>query len=288
MRLVTYQSTRGSRAAVETCVGLVDLNSADSSIPFCMKKILAGGKGMMDRIRAASTRGVLINPAKVRLLPPVLSPEKIVAVGLNYADHAAETGATVGDEPVIFNKFPTTLSAHEQDVELPTISDQVDYEAELVIVIGTGGRNIPREEALDAVAGYTCGQDVSVRDWQKGKPAGQWLLGKTFDGCGPVGPAIVTKDEIEDISNLRIQLRLNGETMQDSNTDQLIFPIDYLVWYLSQVFTLKPGDLIFTGTPPGVGDARDPKVFIKADDVTEVDIEKIGILRNKFVAVQSQ
>jgi 2-keto-4-pentenoate hydratase/2-oxohepta-3-ene-1,7-dioic acid hydratase in catechol pathway len=160
----------------------------------------------------------------------------------------------------------------------------VDYEAELVAVIGVGGRNIPLASAAEHVAGYCCGHDVSARDWQMRKPGGQWLLGKSFDGFAPCGPELVTADELREPGKLRIQLRLNGRTMQDSNTEQLIFSVPQLVAYLSQVCTLAPGDLIYTGTPPGVGAARRPPVFLQPGDQVEVEIERIGVLSNPVVA----
>ena len=167
---------------------------------------------------------------------------------------------------------------------LPRLSDKVDYEAELVVVIGVGGRHVPKEQARNHVAAYCCGNDVSARDWQHHKPGGQWLLGKSFDSFAPFGPALTSADEVDDPGKLRIQLRLNGRTMQDSNTDQLIFPVEELIAYVSGVCTLSPGDLIFTGTPPGVGGARKPPVFLQPGDVMEVEIEQLGVLRNPVIA----
>jgi 2-keto-4-pentenoate hydratase/2-oxohepta-3-ene-1,7-dioic acid hydratase in catechol pathway len=221
---------------------------------------------------------------ELRLLPPIVNPSKILCVGLNYADHAAETGAQVGAEPVIFNKFPTALRGPGACIVLPPESSQVDYEGELVAVIGKPARRVAREHALDYVAGYCCGHDVSARDWQKGKPGGQWLLGKSFDSFAPLGPWLVTPDEVDHAADLAIQFRLNGQLMQDSRTSQLIFPVDYLVSYLSHVCTLSPGDLIYTGTPPGVGVARSPQVFLQPGDVAEVSIEGLGVLSNPVVA----
>ena len=165
---------------------------------------------------------------------------------------------------------------------LPPISQKVDFEAELVVVIGKQGRNIERSQAMSHVFGYCCGNDISARDWQKEKPGGQWLLGKTFDGFAPLGPCIVTADEIPDPHRLEIMLRLNGETMQHSNTSHLIFPIDFLIEHLSKFVTLHPGDLIFTGTPEGVGAGRTPPVFLKSGDVLKVEIEGIGTLGNNI------
>jgi 2-keto-4-pentenoate hydratase/2-oxohepta-3-ene-1,7-dioic acid hydratase in catechol pathway len=167
---------------------------------------------------------------------------------------------------------------------LPRVSQEVDYEAELVLVIGQGGRYIPPSEARRHIAAYCCGNDVSARDWQLRKPGGQWLLGKSFDSFAPFGPTLVTADEIPDPGHLAIELRLNGQVMQRSNTDQFIFGVDELVAYVSQVCTLVPGDLIFTGTPHGVGFARNPPVWLKPGDVVEVEIEKLGVLSNQVVA----
>ena len=219
-----------------------------------------------------------------RLLPPVPNPEKIICIGLNYRDHAIETGCEIPSEPVVFAKYIDAIVGHGDDIVLPTVSKQVDYEAELVVVIGKQGKHISADQAMDYVFGYTCGHDVSARDWQKGRPAGQWLLGKTFDTFAPIGPCLVTKDELPDPSNLRVQMHLNGDVVQDSTTAQLIFSIPELIAYLSQIVTLKPGDLIFTGTPPGVGVARTPQVFLQDGDVCNVEIEGIGTLTNNCVA----
>src|SRR5262249_56433602 len=175
------------------------------------------------------------------------------------------------------------VSGDGEPIRLPRVSDEVDYEAELVVVIGRGGRHIPRERALEHVGGYAVGHDVSARDWQLNKPGKQWMAGKTFDTFAPIGPELVTPDEVGDPHDLGIRLRLNGQTMQDSSTKQMIFPAPEVVAYLSQVFTLEPGDLIFTGTPPGVGFARKPPVFLKGGDVVEIEIEKLGVLRNPVV-----
>lgn len=283
MRLVTYRGERGTRVAAVVADGYVDLNDADPSLPSSIKQLLAQGDVALEKARSALVGAAPFDPGGVALLPPVPDPQKVICVGLNYADHAAESGAEVGEEPVIFNKFPTTLRAHGETIVLPAESDKVDYEAELVVVIGIGGRYIPTETALQHVAGYAVGHDVSARDWQLHKPGGQWLLGKTFDTFAPLGPELVTRDEVPDPGQLAIRLRLNGQTMQDSNTRQLIFGIEYLVSYISKICTLLPGDLIYTGTPPGVGAARKPPVFLQPGDSVEVEIEGIGLLRNKVV-----
>ncbi len=216
-------------------------------------------------------------------LPPVEEPEKILCVGLNYADHVREFGNALPEVPVIFNKAPSALNACDAAIALPKVSNRVDYEGELVVVIGKEGKDIPRSEAMEYVAGYCCGNDVSARDWQKDKPGGQWFLGKSFDSFAPIGPTLVTADEVGDPNALKIETRLNGETVQSGNTSDFIFPIDYLISYISQVMTLNVGDLLFTGTPCGVGDARKPPLYLKAGDEIVVEIEKVGTLRNLVV-----
>jgi 2-keto-4-pentenoate hydratase/2-oxohepta-3-ene-1,7-dioic acid hydratase in catechol pathway len=287
MRLVTYQSSDGPRVAGITEGAYVDLNHADPGVPHCVKALLAQGPEGLRRAAAALEAGEPLR-GPVKLLPPIPQPEKVICIGINYADHARETGAAPPNEPVVFAKFPSALRAAGDPIVLPRLSKEVDYEAELVVVIGRGGRHIPREKALEHVAAYACGNDVSARDWQKGKPGGQWLLGKSFDSFAPIGPALVTADEIPESGRLRIQLRLNGQTMQDSNTKELIFPVEELIAYISGVATLAPGDVIFTGTPPGVGVARKPPVFLKPGDVVEVEIERIGVLRNPVVGEEER
>ncbi len=284
MRLVVYQSDRGPRVAGLRDGGIVDLNEADSQVPCCVKELVAQGAEGLVRAQAALQTGTVISVQGLKLLPPVPRPEKVLCIGLNYADHAKESGMQPPSEPVVFCKFPTAVSADGEPIVLPRASGQVDYEAELVVVIGVGGRHIPVERAREHIAGYCCGNDVSARDWQLHKPGGQWLLGKSFDTFAPFGPALVTADEVGSTADLRIQLRLNGQVMQDSSTRQLIFPVEQLVAYISDVCTLAPGDVIFTGTPPGVGFARKPPVFLAPGDVVEVEIERIGLLRNPVVA----
>jgi len=284
MRLVTYQSTAGPRVAGLRDGALVDLNQADPAVPSCIKALLAQGPEGIERAREAMEKGTPVAPETVQLVAPIPRPEKVICVGLNYADHAKEGGMAVPPEPVIFCKLPTAVSTHGDPIILPRLSKEVDYEAELVVVIGIGGRHIPAEKAREHVAGYACGNDVSARDWQLRKPGGQWLLGKSFDTFAPFGPALVTADEIPDPNNLKIQLRLNDRVMQDSTTAQFIFSVEKLVSYVSGVCTLAPGDVIFTGTPGGVGFTRRPPVFLKPGDVVEVEIERLGILCNPVVA----
>jgi 2-keto-4-pentenoate hydratase/2-oxohepta-3-ene-1,7-dioic acid hydratase in catechol pathway len=267
----------------------VDLNRADPGLPTTVRGLLSLGEEGLGRAAIAMERaGIGHDPSKARLLSPVPDPRKIVCIGLNYLDHAAESGVPAPPEPVLFSKYPTALIGHLDSIVLPRVSQQVDYEAELVFVIGKAGRHIPKERAREHVAGYTVGHDVSARDWQLNKPSKQWMAGKTFDTFAPTGPELVTADEVPDPQNLGIRLRLNGQTMQDSNTRQLIFGIDELIAYLSQVMTLEPGDLVFTGTPPGVGMARKPPVWLKPGDVVEVEIDHLGTLRNSVVAEKAE
>jgi 2-keto-4-pentenoate hydratase/2-oxohepta-3-ene-1,7-dioic acid hydratase in catechol pathway len=232
----------------------------------------------------AQRPGAVTHPVTgAHFLPPIIDPQKIICIGLNYRDHAAEQNIPVPREPVVFSKFVTALTGHGRPIELPSVSNKVDYEAELVVVVGQVGRYVAESDAADHVAGYMVGHDVSARDWQKEKDGKQWLCGKTFDTFAPTGPELITADEIQDPHNLPIRLRLNGQVMQESNTNQLIFSVPKLIAYVSQVFTLSPGDLIFTGTPPGVGDARKPPLYLKPGDVAEVEIEGLGVLRNPVV-----
>lgn len=284
MRLISFQSPTGPRVAGLRDGQAVDLNQADPDVPHCMKTLLAQGPEGLARAGHALRRGGAVSLSELKLLPPVPRPEKVICVGLNYADHARETGAAIPGEPVIFTKFVSAVSCHGAPIVLPSVSTEVDYEAELVLVIGRGGRHLAPDQARSHVAAYCCGNDVSARDWQLRKPGGQWLLGKSFDTFAPFGPALVTADEIADPNNLRIQLRLNGEVKQDSSTAQFIFKVDELVSYVSKVCTLVPGDVIFTGTPPGVGMARKPPLFLRPGDTVEVEIETLGVLRNPVVA----
>ncbi|MFL6210092.1 MAG: fumarylacetoacetate hydrolase family protein [Pyrinomonadaceae bacterium] len=217
----------------------------------------------------------------LEFLPPVY-PSKILAIGRNYVDHAIEGGEAPPIAPLIFTKLANSLSAHEAPIVLPKISTQVDYEAELAVVIGRKCRRVREQDALDYVFGYTLINDVSARDLQFGD--GQWVRGKGLDGFAPLGPFITTRDEIADVHALKIEGRLNGEVMQSSNTGKMIFKVPYLIAYISQAITLEPGDVIATGTPEGVGIFRQPPVLLKAGDVFEVTVEQLGTLRNHVVA----
>ncbi|HYW72530.1 MAG TPA: fumarylacetoacetate hydrolase family protein [Pyrinomonadaceae bacterium] len=213
---------------------------------------------------------------------PAVYPGKILAIGRNYAEHASEGGSDLPPAPLLFNKLPNALSAHNAPIVLPGISEQVDYEAELAVVIGKTAKRVKEDEALDYVFGYSLIDDVSARDLQFGD--GQWTRGKSLDTFAPLGPFITTRDEIEDVQALKIEGVLNGNVMQSSNTSKMIFQVAYLISYLSQGITLNPGDVIATGTPDGVGIFRKPPVLLKDGDVFEVRIEKLGVLRNPVVS----
>jgi 2-keto-4-pentenoate hydratase/2-oxohepta-3-ene-1,7-dioic acid hydratase in catechol pathway len=285
MRFATVQASDGPRVAVLQGNQLVDLHATDPSLPRSLRQLLEAGTPASKKAEQAAQRADAVRrqASQAKFLPVIPDPPKIVCLGLNYADHAKEGGVPIPKEPILFSKYATALIGHGEAIVLPPVSREVDYEAELVIVIGKRGRNIKAGDASSYLAGYTIGHDVSARDWQLKKEGKQWMVGKTFDTFAPVGPVLVTPDEVPDPHNLPIRLRLNGQTMQDSNTTQMIFGVGAVLSYLSQVFTLEPGDLIFTGTPPGVGFARKPPVFLKAGDVVEVEIEGIGVLRNPVI-----
>ena len=217
--------------------------------------------------------------AEVQLGSPLPNPGKIICIGLNYHDHCREQGTDVPERPLLFSKFPTAITGPDSQIAWPAdVSQQVDYEAELAVVIGRAGRNIPAEQALEYVAGYMVANDVSARDVQFSDK--QWIRGKSFDTFCPIGPYLLTADEVEDPHNLAIRCWVNGELRQDSNTLEMIFKIPELLAFISRTSTLLPGDIIITGTPDGVGVFREPPVFLKSGDVVEIEIDRLGRLRN--------
>ncbi len=284
MKLATLSTSTGTRVVSVDTTGpeprFVDLVACDQSLPTSLRQLL--DEDAMHRAAAAHAVGMAEDRIVTgRLRPPVPNPGKIICIGLNYRDHARESGMKIPEEPVCFSKLANTIIGPEDSIRLPAVATQVDYEAELVVAIGKRAYRVSRTSAREHVAGYMNGHDVSARDWQIGRPGHQWLLGKSPDTFAPIGPWLVTPDEIPDPHQLAIALRLNGETMQQSRTSELIFPIDELIAYLSQLITLEPGDLIFTGTPPGVGMARKPPVFLQPGDITEVEVAGLGVLRNR-------
>jgi 2-keto-4-pentenoate hydratase/2-oxohepta-3-ene-1,7-dioic acid hydratase in catechol pathway len=222
-----------------------------------------------------------------KLLAPVI-PINILALGINYKKHGDETALSYPEQPVLFLKATTSIAGHEEPIILPAAGpDHVDYEAELAIVIGKKAKNVMPEKVMDYILGYTCANDVSARDWQFDKQKGQWARGKSFDTFCPLGPWIVTKDEIEDPNNLSISCILNGQTVQESKTSNMIFNIQEIVSNLSRSLTLLPGTVILTGTPEGVGFTRQPPLFLKTGDIVSIEIENIGTLTNRVVREDS-
>lgn len=314
MRLVTYQHegqartgallgelvidlNRGYRAALRHLGNANELAVADLRLPADMVSLLNGGEASLsaagrvvayvqERLKAGDTtlnaQGILYPADHVGLLSPVLRPGKVVCLGLNYRDHAAESGMAVPEHPVLFHKVAGSLIGQGQAIVIPRVSDKVDYEAELAVIIGKRGKYIAEADALSYVAGYTVANDVSARDLQMRTP--QWTSGKMLDTFGPLGPALVTKDEVPNPNALRIKTILNGAVLQDSNTSEMIFQVPFIVHYISQLATLEPGDVIMTGTPAGVGQSRDPQVFMKAGDSVTIEIEHLGSLTNPLIA----
>ncbi|MFE4896303.1 fumarylacetoacetate hydrolase family protein [Peribacillus butanolivorans] len=254
--------------------------------PACMKTFIERGSELRKRaeqlIEQRGNDDAKFLLSEVKFLPPIAQPEKIICVGLNYIDHCKETGMEPPSSPVIFSKYANAIVGQNDVIEIPINSKEVDFEAELAIVIGKKAKNVSEEEAIDYVFGYTIMNDISARDLQF--QDGQWLRGKTADTFAPIGPVVVTHDEVGDPHELAISLELNGEMMQDSNTSNLIFTVPQIISFLSQSMTLKPGDLIATGTPPGVGMGRNPKVWLKNGDRMNVSIERIGTLSNHVKA----
>ncbi len=278
MRIVTIKSDTATTIAIEREAGYVPVPPNEAA---SMVELIARWESLKPKLMALEQELI---PKDAQLLAPIHNPGKIICIGKNYAKHAQEMGSEPPSLPIVFSKFNSAITGPDTEVKLPKISDKVDFEAELVVVIGKRGRHISRSDAMQHVFGYCCGNDISARDWQKEKPGGQWLLGKTFDSFAPLGPAIVTVDEFTDPTAFEVSLKLNGQLMQQSKTSHLIFPIDYLIAHLSQFVTLEPGDLIFTGTPEGVGAGRTPPIFLKHGDQLEVEISGIGILRNSVVS----
>jgi acylpyruvate hydrolase len=281
MKLVTFVQSGSTRIGALVGDRVVDFSQADASLPKDMLAFLAGGKTTLAAAQKAIEGASGVPLSSVKLLAPIPRPGKIICIGLNYSDHAAETGQPIPTIPIVFSKYANTVIATGDSIVLPHVTNQVDYEAELGFVIGKTARYVKAANALDYVAGYLPVNDVSARDYQN--RTSQWTMGKTFDTFAPMGPALVTSDEIPDAGNLKISLTINGETLQDSNTNKLIFGISQLVESLSEVMTLEPGDVVSTGTPPGVGAARNPKRFMRPGDVVNITIEGLGTLSNPVV-----
>lgn len=302
MRLVSYMSDAGWRAGVLVGERVVDAEELaarakvrDVAAWSSVRSIVAQSDDELAGLAAASevAAAEIGRPlASLRLGPPVPDPDKILCIGLNYLAHQEESkegGVSAAQElpriPMVFNKFPSALIGHGGEIEPPAATRQLDFEAELAVVIGREARNVPIERALDHVAGYAPFNDASARDMQL--RSAQWAIGKGFDTSGPFGPALVTRDEVPDPQALEITGRLNGEVMQQSSTSLMIFSVAQLIEYISSAITLVPGDVIATGTPAGVGLGRKPPVWLKPGDVFEVEIDGLGTLSNTVVAPRS-
>jgi len=285
LKLLTFIAHNEIRPGVLDGGNVVDLKAAGLPVgeDGDLLQIVRGGDAMLERVREAidSPMRRTFDLDEVRLTAPLLGPSKIIAVGLNYIDHCKEAGLPVPAEPVLFSKFPNSITGPYDELSWPeAVTKEVDYEVELAVVIGRRGRNIPEKDALDYVCGYSVVNDVSARDLQFAN-AKQWDRSKSLDTFCPWGPYIVTRDEIRDPHNLDVRTVLNGREMQKSNTKNLVFNINRIIAYASQGTTLMPGDLIPTGTPFGVGFSRTPPVFLKHGDVCECEVENVGRIVNK-------
>ncbi|MFC5401277.1 fumarylacetoacetate hydrolase family protein [Cohnella soli] len=301
MKLLTFIQEGRQKLGIATSLGILHVEQAietlgsldvTSNIAATAMEAIAGGEEAVAKLsrlvnqalQSSDHSALFLNEADLILGPCVTHPNKIICVGLNYRKHAEETNSPIPQFPILFNKFNNTLSGHGHDVTLPKVSTKVDYEAELVIVIGKEAKYVSKENALDYVFGYACVNDLSARDLQL--RTSQWLTGKSCDGFSPLGPYLVTADEVGNPNDLEIRCTVNEEIRQNSNTADMIFHCDEIVSYISQYMTLVPGDIILTGTPEGVvlGYSEDKQVWLKNGDIVTVEIEKLGKLTNRMIA----
>jgi len=289
MKLITFvhdsQSRLGALLATEGGERVYDLNRLDPRLPVDMVAFLEAGQAALTLARqvladAAPDQG--LDPAEITIKAPIPRPGKIICIGQNYLAHAHESNASAPPFPIIFAKYANSVIGHLEPIVIPRAVQQPDYEGELAVVIGRRGCRIPEAEALDYVAGYMPLNDVSARDWQN--RTSQWVIGKTPDTFCPMGPALVTADEIADVQNLRLRTVIGDEVLQEGHTSLMIFSVAHLIADMSQVMTLEPGDVIATGTPAGIGAARTPPRWLRPGDVVRVEIERVGVLENPVVA----
>jgi 2-keto-4-pentenoate hydratase/2-oxohepta-3-ene-1,7-dioic acid hydratase in catechol pathway len=286
MRFVTFRKNGQTRSAlaVRTSTGLRALAPQEAyRVPQDLKGLIERGRFALQEAAAVIEQyGDPVNTQDIEFLPPVLSPGKIICVGLNYLDHTKESRFEQPSYPTLFLRVPSSMGGHEQSMIRPLCSNQYDFEGELAAIVGKGGRHIVKELALDHVAGYSVANEGSVRDFQFRSP--QWTVGKNFDRSGSIGPDFVSAEELpQGGAGLKIETRLNGEIVQCANTSEMVFDLATVISLVSEAMTLEPGDVILTGTPAGVGFARTPPLFMSAGDVIEVEVERIGILRNRIV-----
>lgn len=280
MKFLSYVDHTGQTGlAIETDQGFRGLPSNHAQYPGDLHTLICAGQAALQAGAHILTNGNVIDTADIRYLPPITNPEKIVCVGLNYRDHAAETGFEPPTFPTLFARYNSTLIGHQEHIIKPAVSDQLDFEGELVAIIGTGGKHINEANALQHIAGFSIFNDASVRDYQFKSP--QWTAGKNFDTTGAFGPYFVTADALPPgCDGINLTTRLNGQVVQQGNTRDLIFPVAQIVAICSSFMTLKPGDVIVTGTPAGVGIGRKPPLFMQPGDICTVDIDGIGTLSN--------
>lgn len=281
MKVISFEHQGRASYGVVGDGGVIDAGAALKE-RYATLRALLEGDALGELAAAAEGASALAALDEVSFLPVIPDPGKIILVGLNYESHRLETGRPESPYPSLFSRTAETLVGHGQPMVKPRVSDQLDFEGEFAIIIGRGGRDISEADALERIAGYSCLNDGSVRDWQR--HTSQWLPGKNFVGTGGFGPWMVTSDELTDPAACTLITRLNGEEVQRGATDDFIYTIPFLMNYISTFTTLQPGDVISTGTPGGVGNAREPKLFMKAGDVIEVEISGIGTLTNPIVA----
>lgn len=300
MKLLTFMKDGHYRTGVKTAEGVLDVASAvqgggsEEAIPTTVREVIAGGEAAREALESFIARlrtgdpgqyqSCLHHEEQLSIGPCVTDPEKLICIGLNYRKHAEESNMPIPEYPILFNKFNNTLNGHGSDVPLPKTSSEVDYEAELAIVIGRTAKYVSEEDALDYVFGYCAANDLSARDLQV--RTSQWLTGKSCDGFSPIGPYLVSADEVGDPNALKISCTVNGELRQNSNTSDMIFNCKQIISYVSHCMTLKPGDIILTGTPEGVilGYPPEKRVYLQDGDVVTVSIEKLGAITNRMVS----
>ena len=285
MRLISFLVNDIQRLGAVVEDRVVDLTAKTDGECATMLALLRGGGALMAKARAlAKPEHTTLNLADLTLLSPVPRPGKYLAMGLNYRKHALEAerkGVRIPKHQVWFNKQTTCVNGPFDDVHLPRVSDKLDYEAELALVIGTRCRHVKAQDAHGVIAGFTIANDVSVRDWQM--RAQTWTLGKSFDTHGPLGPALLTPDEVADVENLNVRCFVNGQQRQDANTGDMIYSLGAMIEHLSAAMTLEPGDVLATGTPAGIGSAMEPPQYLKAGDVVRVEIDGLGAIENRVI-----
>ncbi|MCA9859543.1 MAG: fumarylacetoacetate hydrolase family protein [Thermomicrobiales bacterium] len=294
MKLLQFQGGDGLKLGVKTEHGIIDVAAAGEALgietPTSLIETIEVGQPALDALQslvdaasgASNASDWTLDEMGIQYGPAIADPGKVICVGLNYRRHAAETGMPVPETPVLFSKFNNSIAAYGDSVSLPPVATEYDYEVELGVVIGKSARNVSEAEALDYALGYVTSNDVSVRDLQT--RTSQWLLGKTLDNFLPVGPYLVTADEVGDPQTLAIKTWVNGEIRQDSHTGDMIFSVAEIISYISRYFTLEPGDIIVTGTPEGVAMGREDKPWLKPGDEVVVEVEKLGALKNVMIA----